>query len=83
VVDRLGQCLHLKLQQLLLKVSDHLLPLLNLSVLHPHMVLKVDNLVGMGLHLLMGDVEQHVGVVPSVLSVIKATVNLLYLTVLL
>jgi hypothetical protein len=47
------------------------------------MVLKVDNLVGMGLHLLMGDVEQHVGVVPSVLSVIKATVNLLYLTVLL
>jgi hypothetical protein len=32
---------------------------------------------GMGLHLLMGDVEQHAGVVPSVLGITKATVNLL------
>jgi hypothetical protein len=31
----------------------------------------------MGLHLLMGDVEQHAGVVPSVLGITKATVNLL------
>jgi hypothetical protein len=47
VVDRLGWCLHLKLQLLQLK----------LHVLHLHVVLKVDNPVGMGLHLLTGDVE--------------------------
>jgi hypothetical protein len=41
------------------------------------MVLKVDNPVGTGLHLPTGDVEQHEGVVPSVLGVTKATVNLL------
>jgi hypothetical protein len=41
------------------------------------MVLKVDNPVGTGLHLLTVDVEQHVGVVPSMLGVTKATVNLL------
>jgi hypothetical protein len=40
-------------------------------------VLKVDNPVGMGLHLLTGDVEQHTGVVPTMLDVIKVTVNLL------
>jgi hypothetical protein len=40
-------------------------------------VLKVDNLVGMGLHLLTGVVEQHTGVVSSMLSITKATVNLL------
>jgi hypothetical protein len=32
-------------------------------------VLKVDNPMGMGLHLLPGDVAQHTGVVPSMLSV--------------
>jgi hypothetical protein len=32
---------------------------------------------GTGLHLLMGDVEQHVGVDPSMLSITKVTVNLL------
>jgi hypothetical protein len=77
VIGRLRWCLHLKLQQLLLEVVDHLCPLLKLGVLHLHMVLKVDNPVGFGLHLLMGDVEQHVGVVPSMLGVTRAMVNLL------
>jgi hypothetical protein len=77
VVDRLGWCLHLKLQQLLHEVSDHLHPLLKLRVLRLHVVLKVDNPVGTGLHLLMGDVEQHVGLVPSMLGVTKVMVNLL------
>jgi hypothetical protein len=77
VVDRLEWCLHLKLQQLLLEVGDHLCPLLKLSILHLHVVLKVDNPVGTGLHLLTGDVEQHVGVIPSMLGVTKEMVNLL------
>jgi hypothetical protein len=51
--------------------------LLKLGVLHLHVVLKVDNPIGTGLHLLAGDVEQHKGVGPSMLSVTKATVNLL------
>jgi hypothetical protein len=76
-VGRLGWCLHLKLQQLLLKVGDRLCPLLKLDVLYLHVVLKVDNPVGIGLHLLMSDVEQHTGVVPSMLGVTKVTVNLL------
>jgi hypothetical protein len=33
--------------------------------------------MGTGLHLLMGDVEQHAGVVPPMLGVTKAMVNLL------
>jgi hypothetical protein len=41
----------------LLKVGDHLHPLLKVSILHLHVVLKMDNPVGMGLHLPMGDVE--------------------------
>jgi hypothetical protein len=45
--------------------------------LHLHVVLKVDNPVGTGLHHLLGDVEQHTGVVSSMLSVTKAMVNLL------
>jgi hypothetical protein len=49
--------MHLKLQQLLLEVGDHLRPLLTLRILHLHVVLKVDNPVGMGLHLLTGDVK--------------------------
>jgi hypothetical protein len=67
----------LKLQQLLLKVGNHLNPLLKLGVLHLHVVLKVDYPVGTGLNLLTGDVEQHAGVVPSMLGVTKATVNIL------
>jgi hypothetical protein len=77
VVGRLGWCLHLKLQQLLLEVGDHLHPLLKLSVLCLHVVLKVDNPMGTGLQLFTGDVEQHAGVVPSMLGVTKATINLL------
>jgi hypothetical protein len=69
--------LHQKRQQLLLKVSNHLCSLLKLGVLHLHVVLKVDNPMGTSLHLLTGDVEQHTGVVPSMLGVTKATVNLL------
>jgi hypothetical protein len=68
---------------MLLKVGDRLYPLLKLGVLHLHMVLKVDNPVGTGLHLLPGNVEQQTGVVPFMLGVTKATVNLLQLTVLL
>jgi hypothetical protein len=37
----------------------------------------VDNPVGTGLRLLVGDVEQHAGVVPSMLGITKAMVNLL------
>jgi hypothetical protein len=77
VVDKLRWCVHLKLHQLLLKVGNHLHPLLKLNILRLHVVLKVDNPVGTSLHLLTGDVEQHVGVVPSVLDVTKVTVNLL------
>jgi hypothetical protein len=69
--------MHQKLQQLLLKVGDRLRPLLNVSILHLHMVLKVDNLMGTGLHLLAGDVKQYTGVVPSMLGVTKAMVKLL------
>jgi hypothetical protein len=48
VVDKLRWCLHLKLQQLPLEVGTHLCPLLMLGILHLHMVLKVDNLMGTG-----------------------------------
>jgi hypothetical protein len=40
-------------------------------------VLKVDNPVSTGLHLLASDVEQHTGVVSSMLDVTKATISLL------
>jgi hypothetical protein len=62
---------------LLLKAGDHLHCLLKLGVLHLHMVLKVDNPVSTGLHLLTGDVDKHTGVVPSMLGITKAMVNLL------
>jgi hypothetical protein len=55
----------------------YLCPLLKLSILLLNVLLKVDNPMGTSLHLLMGDVEQHVGVVPSVLGVINSTINLL------
>jgi hypothetical protein len=38
---------------------------------------QVDNPMGTGLHLLTSDVEQHTGVVPSMLSVTYAMVSLL------
>jgi hypothetical protein len=40
-------------------------------------VLKVDDSMGTDIHLLTGGIEQHTGVVPSMLDVTKATVNLL------
>jgi hypothetical protein len=40
-------------------------------------VLKVDDFMGTNIHLLTSDVEQHTGVVPSMLGITKATVNLL------
>jgi hypothetical protein len=40
---------------LLLKVGDHLRPLLKLGILHLHMVLKMDDSVGMDIHLLTSD----------------------------
>jgi hypothetical protein len=40
-------------------------------------VLKVDDSVGRDIHLLMGDVKQHTGVVPSMLGVTKVTINLM------
>jgi hypothetical protein len=43
------------------------------------MVLKVDDPVSMDIHLLAGDVEQHMGVVPPMLGVTKMTVNILKL----
>jgi hypothetical protein len=76
-VGRLRWCLHLKLQQLLLKVGDHLCPLLKLSILRLYMVFKVDDSMGMDIHLLVSDVEQHTGVVTSMLDVTKAIINLL------
>jgi hypothetical protein len=42
-----------------------------------HVVLKVDDSVGTDIHLLANDVEQHTGVVPSMLSITKAMVNLM------
>jgi hypothetical protein len=76
-VGRLGWHLHLKLHQLLLKVGDRLRPLLKLDILYLQVVLKVDNPMGTGLHLLVSDVEQHTGVVPSMLGITKAMIDLL------
>jgi hypothetical protein len=53
MVNRLRWCLSLKLQQLLLEISDHLCPLLKLNILCLHMVLTVDDPLGTDLHLLM------------------------------
>jgi hypothetical protein len=83
VVNGCGWCQTLQLYKLLLEVGDHLRPLLELSVLHLHMVLKVDDLVGMSIRLLMRDVEQHMGVVPPMLGLTKSTVSNLQLAVLL
>jgi hypothetical protein len=75
MVDRLGWCLPLKLQKLLLKVSDRLHPLLKLGVLCLNGMLKVDDPVGMDIQLLSSDVEQLTGVVPPMLSLTKSTVS--------
>jgi hypothetical protein len=76
-------CRRLQLQKLLLEVGDHLRPLLKLGVLRLHVVLKVDDPVGMSIHLLTSDVEQHTGVVPPMLGLTKSTVSDQQLTVLL
>jgi hypothetical protein len=83
MVDRLRCCLPLKLQQLLLEVDDHLRPLLKLSVLRLNGVLKVDNPMGMDIHLLASDVEQLTGIVPPMLSLTMSMVSDLQLMVLL
>jgi hypothetical protein len=61
----------------LLKVGDPLNPLLKIGVLCLHVVLKVDYSVGTDIHLLAGDVEQHTGIVPTMLGFAKVMVNLL------
>jgi hypothetical protein len=38
--------------------------------------LKVDNPVGTDIHLLMGDVEHDMGVVPPMLGITKMTINI-------
>jgi hypothetical protein len=60
-----------------LEVGDHFCPLLKLGVLRLHMVLKVNDPMSTDIHLLKTDVEQHTGVVASMLGVTKATVDLL------
>jgi hypothetical protein len=46
-----------------------------LSVLHLHVVLKVDDPVGTSIHLLASDVEKHTGVVPPMLGLTKSIVR--------
>jgi hypothetical protein len=53
------------------------------SYLCLHVVLKVDDPIGLNIHLLMSDVEQHTGVVPPMLDLTKSTVSDLQLAVLL
>jgi hypothetical protein len=67
-------CLPLKLQKLLLEVSDRLCPLLKLSVLCLNGMLKVDDPMGMDVHL-SSDVEQLTVVVPPMLSHTKSMVS--------
>jgi hypothetical protein len=83
MVNGCGWCRPLQLQKLLLEVGDRLRPLLKLSVLRLHVVLKVDDPVGMSIHLLTSDVEQHTGVVPPMLGLTKPMVSDLQLVVLL
>jgi hypothetical protein len=45
------------------------------GVLRLHMVLKVDDPMGTGIHLLTSDVEQHTGVVPPMLDLTRSTVS--------
>jgi hypothetical protein len=82
VVNWCGWSRPLQLQQLLIEVGDRHCPFPKLSVLHLHVVLKVDDPVGMSIHLLTSDVEQHTGVVSPVLSLTKPTVSDLQLAVL-
>jgi hypothetical protein len=63
------------LQKLLLKVGDRLHPLLKLGILRLNGVLKVDDPMGMDIHLLVSDVEQLTGVVPPMLSPTKSMIS--------
>jgi hypothetical protein len=83
VVDRLKWCLPLKLQKLLLEVGNHHHPVLKLSTMHLVGVLKVNNPLGTDMHLLLSDVEQLPGVIPSMLGITKAMICYLQLMVLL
>jgi hypothetical protein len=83
MVNGCGWCWPLQLQKQLLEVGDRLFPLLKLGVLCLHVVLKVDDPVGMSIHLLMSDVEQHIGVIPPMLDLSNSMVSDLQLTVLL
>jgi hypothetical protein len=67
----------------LLDVGDRLCTLLKLSVLHLNGMLKVDDPMGMDIHLLVSDVKQLTGVVPPMLSLTKSTVSDLHLMALL
>jgi hypothetical protein len=67
----------LKLQQRLLEVGNHICPLLKLGVLRLHVVLKVDDPMGMHIHLLTGDAEQHTSLVPPMLGITKMMVNII------
>jgi hypothetical protein len=82
MVNGCGWCRPLQLQKLLLEVGDRLYPLLKLGVLRLHVVLKVDDPVGMSIHL-TSDVEQHTGVVPLMLGLTKSMVSDLQLLILL
>jgi hypothetical protein len=77
-----GWRLELEHLELLLESGDHRCPLLKLEVLLLDGVLKVYNHVGVGVHLLMGEVKLLVVVVPPVLSLTEAVVCDLQLTVL-
>jgi hypothetical protein len=68
---------------MLLDVGDRLRTLLKLSVLHLNGMLKVDDPMGMDIHLLVSDVKQLTGVVPPMLSLTKSTVSDLHLMALL
>jgi hypothetical protein len=83
MVHGCGWCRPLQQQKLLLEVGDHLHPLLKFSILCLHMVLNEDDRVGMGIHLLTSDVEQHISIVPLMLGLTKLTVSDVQLMVLL
>jgi hypothetical protein len=60
---------------LLLEVGDRLCHLLKLDVLRLNGLVKVDDPMGMDIHLLVSDVEQLTGVVLPMLGLTKSTVS--------
>jgi hypothetical protein len=65
------------------RLTYRLCPLLKLGILRLHVVLKVDDPVGMSIHLLMSDVKQNTGVVSPMLGLTKSMVSDLQLMILL